>query len=456
VLRRHQRVAGAVAPFTLLLGLRNIVTASPIYLSTGTVPQLDHQLLPTNPHVDIMSTYGWIKSQTNRAVSWLVNTASAHASEVRFAQDPRANQDLATPDSAAPKQGRLKGKARTEARKAKEAEALRSTREAPKPTSYSYQVSTDELLRLARHLRDLQETFIMPKYVWRAYKDAIRGRQKYANKFTAEEPEHEGNEGHVYFLEILRQIISILQGCVLVQTMAGMPDLSHQDQGTKAVENLFMQLSIDPVDDMIEEGDDSNVDTMEDITSTSASPARYEPKLNPTEDNKLLWFCFLDDAADLQDFTVRLWQSYLEGGDGAPGLPVVTFLTEAAMAQIVMLEETTNIQVTSERGLTMKTLHDHPEWLPATMTTLSLKRAISKDPTYPISVPHSLPRMSEQLVSLMNRFPKSFELVAKDHFLIQYLMDLCLQEVSNIFRVHRPSNHIKSPSSIVFLPKYVS
>jgi hypothetical protein len=174
-----------------------------------------------------MSTYGWIKSQTNRAVSWLVDTASAHASEKRFAQDPRTNQDLATPDSAAPKQGRLKGKARTEARKAKEAEALRSTREAPKPTSYSYQVSTDELLRLARHLLDLQETFIMPKHVWRAYKDAIRGRQKYANKFTAEEPEHEGNEGHVYSLEILRQIISILQGCVLVQTMAGMPDPSH-------------------------------------------------------------------------------------------------------------------------------------------------------------------------------------------------------------------------------------
>jgi hypothetical protein len=238
--------------------------------------------------------------------------------------------------------------------------------------------------------------------------------------------------------------------------MAGMPDPSHQDQGTKTAENLFMQLSIDPADDMIEEGDDSNVDTMEDITSTSASPARYEPKLNPTEDNKLLWFCFLDDAADLQDFTVRLWQSYLEGGDGAPSLPVATFLTEAAMAQIVMLEEATNIQVTSERGLTMKTLHDHPEWLPATMTTLSLERAISKDPTYPISVPHSLSRMSEQLGSLMDRFPKSFELVAKDHFLTQYLMDLCLQEVSNIFRVHRPSNHIKSPSSIVFLPKYVS
>jgi hypothetical protein len=126
------------------------------------------------------------------------------------------------------------------------------------------------------------------------------------------------------------------------------------------------------------------------------------------------------------------------------------------MAQIVMLEEATNIQVTSERGLTMKTLQDHPEWLPAAMTTLSLKRAISKDPTYTISVPHSLPRMSEQLGSLMDRFPKSFELVAKDHFLIQYLMDLCLQEVSNIFRVHRLSNHIKSPSSIVFLPKYVS
>jgi hypothetical protein len=41
----------------------------------------------------------------------------------------------------------------------------------------------------------------MPKHVWRAYKDAIRGRQKYANKFAAEEPEHEGNEGHIYFLE---------------------------------------------------------------------------------------------------------------------------------------------------------------------------------------------------------------------------------------------------------------
>jgi len=309
-----------------------------------------------------MGRYEWIKLQTNRAVSWLVDTASAHGSEVRTAQDPATVQNLTTHTPLAPKQGRLKGKARIEAReearKAKEAEALRVANEAAKQASKPRQISTDELLRQGRYLGNLQGTIIMPKHIWRAYKDAIRGRQKYADKFAAEEPKHKGNAGHVYFLDILRQIVGMLEGRVRVQTSASTAIFKNEDRD---LNNRFSQLSIDLAEDAFEQEEDSNSEEKDYEASVPVAPACYETKVDLAEEAKLLWFCFMDDAVELRNYVILLWLRFFEGGKTAPSLPVAAFLTEAAMTQIEMLGERMTTETMSELGILSKVFHEQQD-----------------------------------------------------------------------------------------------
>jgi hypothetical protein len=94
-----------------------------------------------------MGTYARIESQTDRAVSWLVKTASAHGSSVRTARESKTTDDHISAPVLPVKQGRLKGKARTEAKKAKEAKILLPTDDQPKNARPTYKLSTVELLR---------------------------------------------------------------------------------------------------------------------------------------------------------------------------------------------------------------------------------------------------------------------------------------------------------------------
>jgi hypothetical protein len=64
-------------------------------------------------------------------------------------------------------------------------------------------VSTAEILRQADFLKSLGEPLVMSKTVWGAFREAIRGCQQYTEKFAKEEPDHKGNAGHVYFLDVL-------------------------------------------------------------------------------------------------------------------------------------------------------------------------------------------------------------------------------------------------------------
>ncbi|KAF2829001.1 hypothetical protein CC86DRAFT_453749 [Ophiobolus disseminans] len=118
-----------------------------------------------------MGRYAWIKSQTNIAISWLVETARANGGYVRLAHDPNV-QHSSTVVRDVPKQSRLKSKA---SKNAKNAEDAASQLAPDDETGTSYKVSMEELLRLAAFLKDLGETFIMPKRTWRGFKEASQG-----------------------------------------------------------------------------------------------------------------------------------------------------------------------------------------------------------------------------------------------------------------------------------------
>lgn len=122
----------------------------------------------------------------------------------------------ATPTSTSIKTGRLKGKARKEAKKK---EQLQSQAPAPKikASKTIYKVSTEEILRQARYLENLDQELVMSKPAWNAFKEAVRGRTEYATKFANKQPDHEGNAGHVYFLDTLRQVVDMIGKVVRVQ-----------------------------------------------------------------------------------------------------------------------------------------------------------------------------------------------------------------------------------------------
>lgn len=88
-----------------------------------------------------MGRYVRIRDQTNTAVSWLVETARAHGCEVRFSVCAKPSASLPTDPLTSVKQGRLKDKARKEAKRALQATAPASAAATPKNDTVAYEVT---------------------------------------------------------------------------------------------------------------------------------------------------------------------------------------------------------------------------------------------------------------------------------------------------------------------------
>lgn len=117
-----------------------------------------------------MGRYAWIKSQTNIAIFWLVETAREHG-------DNASPVQVVTSGLITGNQGPPKGKTRRTKTKADANVGTPTPKDASSKDGEVYLVSTKELLRLATHLRSGLDTITMPRRIWRALQEAIEGRQ---------------------------------------------------------------------------------------------------------------------------------------------------------------------------------------------------------------------------------------------------------------------------------------
>ncbi|KAI4939653.1 uncharacterized protein J4E92_000939 [Alternaria infectoria] len=288
-----------------------------------------------------MGRYARIKLQTNVAVTWLIETASEHGSNVQVGGDTNSRASAAaTPTSTSIKTGRLKGKARKEAKKK---EQLQSQSPAPKikASKTIYKVSTEEILRQARYLENLDQELVMSKPAWDAFKEAVRGRTEYATKFANKQPDHEGNAGHVYFLDTLRQVVDMIGKVVRVQETSLDNSERRQDTGL-TLHNLFGVLrDVELTDDV--QGT-ANLATSPDKglaygTAATVPSARYEPAIDSDEESRLRWLCFKDDADSIISWVVNLWKQYFDHSEEDVSLETKSLLSDLALDLLYKIED---------------------------------------------------------------------------------------------------------------------
>lgn len=142
---------------------------------------------------------------------------------------------------------------------------------------------------------------------------------------------------HVYFVDILRKIVTTIRRCIVVQDMTN----SASTKDTNNLTNRFGHLASDTAEsgDEEEKEGEHGEDYTEPITSAPDIPARFGPKIDREEEDKLLYSCFLDDIADIRAYIDDLWRRYLDEEDHLLSLHSATLLTEMALEHVTALED---------------------------------------------------------------------------------------------------------------------
>jgi hypothetical protein len=162
--------------------------------------------------VSAAGSYEQYKLDTNRFIFWLVDMAQKREYNI---EDPAKRQDTTSQQPSK----RLKGKERKQARQAATSKAPSSIATST-ASKTKYEISTETILKLAKHIADHKDTSTMPKFVWYSYKRAVRTRQAYADRYAHEElSETKSNDGHVYFLWLLKYCHKILEKNIKVQSV---------------------------------------------------------------------------------------------------------------------------------------------------------------------------------------------------------------------------------------------
>ena len=141
-----------------------------------------------------MGSYEQYKLDTKRFILWLVVTARGFGHEIR---DPAVSLQEITPQ-----QPSIAGSIVSKAK---------------------YDITTDEILELAEYIKNQNMTATMPRFVLLSHKRAVKLREAYAQRYATEELRiKESNDGHTYFLWVLKQCFELIKENIKVQS-AGRP-----------------------------------------------------------------------------------------------------------------------------------------------------------------------------------------------------------------------------------------
>jgi hypothetical protein len=163
--------------------------------------------------VPVVGSYEQYKLDTSRFIFWLVVTARDEGYEI---DDPTIPQNTTKQQPSK----RLKGKERKQAKQAAANKATSSTA-ASTTSKGKYSISTETILKLARHIAKKEMTSTMPKFVYHSHKRAVRTRQAYASRYAQEElSEETSGNGHIYFLWLLKHCQKILEPKIKVTSVA--------------------------------------------------------------------------------------------------------------------------------------------------------------------------------------------------------------------------------------------
>ncbi|CAN9252167.1 unnamed protein product [Alternaria alternata] len=217
--------------------------------------------------VSVAGSYEQYKLDTSRFIFWLVVTARDNGYKI---------DDPAIPQNGTQQQPskRLKGKERKQAKETAASKAASST--ASLTTSKGkYSISTETILKMARHIAAKKMSSTMPKFVWYSYKRAVRTRQAYAERYAQEElSERTSDSGHIYFLWLLRHCHEILEKKVKVQSVAKPVTAKSADLRYSITTTPMSAVTPNPTPGSTLEVDNANLDVVAD--ENAAAEAEQE------------------------------------------------------------------------------------------------------------------------------------------------------------------------------------
>ena len=139
-------------------------------------------------------SYEQYKLDTKRFILWLVVTARGFGHKIR---DPAVSLQEIT--------------------------SQQSSIAGPVVSRAKYDITTDKILELAEYIKNQNMTATMPRFVLLSHKRAVKTRETYAQRYATQELRvKESNDGHIYFLWVLKHCFELIKENIKVQS-AGRP-----------------------------------------------------------------------------------------------------------------------------------------------------------------------------------------------------------------------------------------
>ena len=251
------------------------------------------------------------KADTNRVVAWLAETAQ----KCGHALDPQPTTSKPTGS------GRLKGKARKEAKKTTTGSVLSTPDSAP---IVPYTITTRDFATMAERIAKQKPPVKIPQIILTLLRSAISLRKRCSDWFLSKAG-HEAakNITHSHFIQVLENVLLNLQPNSSPES-AESPSITMVDSKVVAsshtpdnesqldnMTNIFDILNVEETE--LNETDERAPTTkIPEESKTTVPPRRYEVE---TDDEEIYFalYCFFDDLDRLRDFILDLWIDYKSG-----------------------------------------------------------------------------------------------------------------------------------------------
>ncbi|KAI5356921.1 hypothetical protein Slin15195_G090200 [Septoria linicola] len=208
---------------------------------------------------------------------------------------------------------RLKGKVRKLAKQAGSGSApLAPARPA---RSVTYMMSTNELVARVQAVVQSPKRPALPAGICSVLERAIAARQRCAQWYKDSGAHVEANDGHLHFIEILRNAFNALSA---KDTGGGVAESAHSQVD---LSNIFEALEVQEVDD---EFPVIAVDVSTSSMNPSAARETYE------------LFCFVDDLHTIQGDIQAIWRRFAKG---EVDIKVANIVTQAGLDVVKRLEQ---------------------------------------------------------------------------------------------------------------------
>ena len=289
-------------------------------------------------------SYCEYKTDTSIFLSGIADAAKAcgHAPKLTLVTDNKTKQsaqsissNAATATASAKGQGRLKGKARTDAKKLEEVKKA-TGRTKPeqeeagrqKDLVVTYKVAVTEILGQVESIVKAKQRNLLSISAERAARRPIAVREQFAAAFH-DSDDQVSNQGHQHFITVLKQAYRSLvdAGCFEAQNVT----FNNTKRDIPTLSNKFEHLELE---EPHEEGQEPLATKAAARKQTKPKTRLIEPDVDERDELVFKFFCYLQDLHKLQDFTRKVLLRYREGElDDLTHLVVITTAIEHARQQ---------------------------------------------------------------------------------------------------------------------------